>query len=219
MIKNNRNSLIINEIYHSIQGESTHSGRPCIFVRLTYCNIRCTYCDSAYAFEDGREMTIEDILTEVRQYDCRLVEVTGGEPLFQENAPLLLSQLCDAGYEVLLETGGTIDIGPVDSRVQRIVDLKCPSSGMMKKNYWKNLEQLRPKDEIKFVIGTRQDYEWSREIVRKYGLTGKVVVLMSVAFGGLEPVRLCEWILQDHLEVRFQLQAHKYIWSPETKGV
>jgi 7-carboxy-7-deazaguanine synthase len=219
MIKNNPQTLVINEIYQSIQGESTHTGRRCIFIRLTYCNIRCSYCDSAYAFEEGREMTIEDILNEVRRYDCRLVEITGGEPLFQENAPLLMTRLCDAGYEVLLETGGTIDISTVDPRVKRIVDFKCPSSGMVKKNYWNNTEQLRQDDEVKFVIGTRDDYEWSREMIGRHRLAEKATVLMSVVFGKLEPVQLCGWILQDNLDVRFQLQAHKYIWSPETKGV
>jgi 7-carboxy-7-deazaguanine synthase len=219
MIKNNPETLIINEIYQSIQGESTHTGRRCVFVRLTYCNIRCSYCDSAYAFEDGKEMSIADIIAEVGRADCRLVEITGGEPLFQENAPLLMTKLCDAGYEVLLETGGSIDISGVDPRVKRIVDFKCPSSGMVKKNYWKNIEQLRPTDEVKFVVGTRGDFEWSKEIIGRYGLAGNVTVLMSVAYGELEPVRLCEWILQDHLDVRFQLQAHKYIWRPETKGV
>ena len=219
MIKNKPDTLVVNEIYLSIQGESTHTGRPCVFVRLTYCNIRCSYCDSTAAFEEGTEMTIAEILKRVGEYDCRLVEVTGGEPLFQEYCPILLRKLCAAGYEVLLETGGTIPIDRIDPGVTRIVDLKCPSSGMAKKNLWENMGFLRPADEVKFVIGTREDYEWAKEAIRRYDLTAKAGVLMSVVFGKLEPVRLCEWILADRLKVRFQLQAHKYIWSPEAKGV
>jgi 7-carboxy-7-deazaguanine synthase len=211
--------LVINEIFHSIQGESSHAGRPCTFIRLSYCNIRCSYCDTPYAFNDGVEMTIADILERIKTYRCRLVEVTGGEPLFQEGVHTLLTCLCDYGYEVLLETGGTIDIGDVDSRVKRIVDFKCPSSNMMKKNEWKNIDYLRPTDEVKFVIGTREDYDWAKSMISNYGIQSRSPVLMSVVFGVLEPLQLCEWILEDRLDVRFQLQSHKYIWSPETRGV
>ncbi len=219
MIRNNPNTLVINEIFQSIQGESSRTGERCVFVRLAYCNIRCSYCDTTYAFEDGTEMTFDDILDAVKKYQCRLVEITGGEPLFQENVNALMQLLCNAGFEVLLETGGTLDISKVDARVKRIVDFKCPSSQMVKKNYWKNVEYLRPTDEVKFVIGNREDYEWAKGIIEKYAIMNRVPVLMSVVFGELEPVQLCEWILTDRLNVRFQLQAHKYIWNPETRGV
>ena len=153
--KDSGQALVINEIFHSIQGESSHMGRPCVFVRLTYCNIRCTYCDTEYAFYEGKEMSIAEILKTVRVYNCKLVEVTGGEPLVQENVHKLMQQLCDEGFEVLLETGGSLDISKVDSRVKRIVDFKCPSSKMMKKNLWENVRHLRKDDEVKFVIGNR----------------------------------------------------------------
>lgn len=212
-------TLVINEIFFSIQGESSCMGRPCVFVRLTYCNIRCSYCDTAYAFEEGHEMSVDDIVREVARYGCMLVEITGGEPLFQNNVHPLMRRLCDEGYEVLLETGGSLDIGGVDARVKRIVDFKCPSSNMVKKNLWQNTENLRPGDEVKFVIGTREDYEWAKERIAEHGLTRRCPVLMSVVFGKLEPVALAEWILADRLDVRFQLQMHKYIWHPEERGV
>jgi len=211
--------LMINEIFHSIQGESSYMGLPCVFVRLTYCILRCSYCDTEYAFYEGKEMTIDEIIDVVRGYQCKLVEVTGGEPLLQEGVYELMTRLCDEGYEVLLETSGSLDISKIDSRVRRIMDLKCPSSKMMNKNHWKNIDYLTPKDEVKFVIGTREDYEWSREIISNYSLDKKCLVLMSVVFGELEPVQLAGWILQDKLNVRFQLQMHKYIWSPEMRGV
>ncbi len=212
-------TLVINEIFYSIQGESSSAGRPCTFIRLSYCNIRCSYCDTAYAFDEGTEMTISDILERVRAAGCHLVEVTGGEPLFQENVHSLLTLLCNSGYEVLLETGGTLDISAVDPRVKRIVDFKCPSSGMMKKNEWENIGHLRPSDEVKFVVGTREDYEWAKSMIATHRITGRTPVLMSVVYGTLEPVELCRWILEDKLDIRFQLQMHKYIWSPETRGV
>jgi 7-carboxy-7-deazaguanine synthase len=212
-------TLTINEVFHSIQGESIYTGLPCVFVRLTYCNLRCSYCDTEYAFYEGKDMTIDEILDAVAGYQCKLVEVTGGEPLVQDGVFELMTRLCDEGYEVLLETGGSLDISRVDSRVRRIVDLKCPSSKMMSKNYWTNIDHLTPNDQVKFVIGTREDYEWSKEIVSKYCLDKKCPVLMSVVFGELEPVQLAEWILQDKLDVRFQLQMHKYIWTPEMRGV
>lgn len=219
MIQTKANTLIVNEIFHSIQGESTHMGRPCVFIRLTYCNLRCTYCDTAYAFEEGKEMHVDEILGVVRAFGCKLVEVTGGEPLFQDNVHRLLTQLCDDGFEVLLETGGSLDIGRVDPRVKRIVDFKCPSSNMMKKNLWENVNHLKPTDEVKFVIGTREDYEWSKSMIRLREIDKRCSLLMSVVFGVLEPVQLVGWILEDKLSVRFQLQLHKYIWEPDKKGV
>ena len=211
--------LTITEIFHSIQGESSYMGRPCVFVRLTYCNLRCVWCDTEYAFDGGTEMTLDEVLGAVRMYGCRLVEITGGEPLVQEGVYALMTQLCDEGYEVLLETGGSIDISRVDPRVKRIVDIKCPGSGMEKKNYWKNIDYLAPGDEIKFVIADRQDYEWAKDVMNTYELEKNGPVLMSVVFGVLEPIQLAEWILEDKLHVRFQLQMHKYIWDPEMRGV
>ena len=213
------NVLVINEIFYSIQGESSHMGRPCVFVRLTYCNIRCSYCDTEYAFYEGKEMPIDEILETVRRYECKLVEVTGGEPLFQENVHELMKRLCDKGFEVLLETGGSLDMSRVDARVKRIVDFKCPSSKMMKKNLWENVNYMKSGDEIKFVIGNREDYDWAKEMIQKHQIEKRCPVLMSVVFGELEPIQLAEWILEDKLNVRYQLQVHKYIWSPETKGV
>jgi 7-carboxy-7-deazaguanine synthase len=212
-------TLVINEIFFSIQGESSTMGRPCVFIRLTYCNIRCSYCDTEYAFEEGREMAVDDIVQQVATYGCTLVEVTGGEPLFQPNVHPLMRELCDAGYEVLLETGGSLEIGAVDERVKRIVDFKCPSSSMAKKNLWSNAAKLRPTDEVKFVIGTPEDYAWAKERIAEYRLTERCPVLLSVVFGKLEPLALAEWILRDRLNVRFQLQMHKYIWHPEARGV
>jgi 7-carboxy-7-deazaguanine synthase len=211
--------LKINEIYYSIQGESSKAGLPCVFVRLTYCNLRCTYCDTEYAFYEGRDLSFDEIVDEVKKYNCNLVEITGGEPLFQNECYALLNRLCNEGFEVLLETAGNMPIADVDKRVRIIMDLKCPSSGMMKKNLYENISHLKQTDEVKFVIGTREDYEWSKDILQKYNLNKKGSVLFSSVFGQLETVTLVNWILEDKLDVRFQLQLHKYIWQPETKGV
>jgi len=211
--------LVINEIFFSIQGESRHAGRPCVFVRLAFCNLRCSWCDTAYAFHEGLEMNVGEILAKVRSYGCRLVEVTGGEPLAQAGSPELMARLCEEGYEVLLETGGSLDIGPVDHRVKRIVDFKCPMSGMSHKNLWTNAALLRSSDEVKFVIGSREDFEWSVQAIREHGLTEKCPVLMSPVFGVLAPVHLAQWILEAGVGVRLQLQLHKYIWEPEARGV
>ena len=212
--------LKIHEIYYSIQGESTYSGLPCVFVRLTYCNLRCSYCDTEYAFYDGREMSLHDITAEVKKYDCKLVEITGGEPLVQLKECLqLMKELCDLNYEVMLETGGSISIMEVDKRVKIIMDLKCPSSEMMNKNLLENINYLKKTDEVKFVIGTKEDYEWAKGMIIKYNLDNKCIILFSCVFEKLEPSVLVKWILVDRLDVRFQLQIHKYIWHPETKGV
>lgn len=211
--------LKVNEIYFSIQGESTFAGKPCIFIRLTYCNLRCTYCDTEYAFYDGEEMSIEEIMDELKKYNCNLVEVTGGEPLVQKDSIHLMRKLCDEGYEVLLETGGSLPIENVDKRVSIILDLKCPSSNMRGKNLYENLDHLKSIDEVKFVIGTRKDYEWAKEIISKYKINEKCEVLFSVVFDILEPITLTNWILEDKLNVRFQLQMHKFIWKPEERGV
>ncbi len=211
--------LTVNEIFFSIQGESSRMGLPCVFVRLTECNLRCTYCDTEYAFYEGHERSIESIIDEVRSYNCNLVEITGGEPLLQEPVYELMRRLCDLGYEVLLETSGSVLTNRVDSRVRKIIDMKTPSSGMLKHNDYRNLELLTPNDEVKFVIGSRLDYDWSKSVIAEYDLTNKCTVLMSVVFGELMPQALAEWILADRLRVRFQLQMHKYIWSPETRGV
>ena len=202
-----------------MQGESTSAGLPCVFVRLTYCNLRCTYCDTEYAFYEGKEKSIEEIVEEVKKFGCKLVEVTGGEPLFQEESFPLMKRLCDEGFDAMLETGGSLSIENVDERVKIIMDLKCPSSGMLKKNIYENVNYLKSSDELKFVIGNREDYDWAKGIIVKYDLMGKCSILFSVVFGELEPITLVNWILEDKLNVRFQLQMHKYIWHPETKGV
>jgi 7-carboxy-7-deazaguanine synthase len=212
--------LKVNEIFYSIQGEGTSTGLPCVFVRLTYCNLRCTYCDTEYAFYEGKDMTFTEIIDEVKKYDCKLVEITGGEPLVQMDECLtLMKQLCDAGFEVMIETGGSLSIKEIDKRVKIIMDLKCPSSEMGKKNLYENINYLKSSDELKFVIGSREDYDWTLEIIQKYQLLNRCEILFSVVFGKLEPVQLVNWILKDKLNVRFQLQVHKFIWHPETKGV
>lgn len=212
-------SLTVNEIFHSIQGESSHMGRPCVFVRLTSCNLRCSWCDTEYAFHEGRTMSVGAVLDRVRAYGCRLVEITGGEPLAQEGVHELMARLCDEGFEVLLETGGSIDIGGVDPRVRRIVDVKCPGSGMEKRNLPVNIERLRTGDEVKFVIADRADFDWAAAFLREHALDGRCAVLMSPVFGRLEPAELAQWILEERLPVRFQLQMHKYIWEPAARGV
>jgi 7-carboxy-7-deazaguanine synthase len=212
-------ALTINEIFHSIQGESSHAGLPCVFVRLTGCNLRCTWCDTEYAFYEGEKMSIEEIVRTVEAYGCKLVEVTGGEPLAQEGVHELMTMLCDHGYDVLLETSGSISIADVDSRVRRIVDIKCPGSGMVKENLWENIAFLTPRDEVKFVVGNKMDFEWAVEVIQQYQLDKKCPVLMSPVFNDVQPIELAQWILERRINVRFQLQMHKYIWEPETRGV
>lgn len=211
--------LKINEIFYSIQGESSRAGERCVFIRLTGCNLRCTYCDTEYAFYEGTSESIDDIIDAVKRYNCKLVEITGGEPLLQNDSLILMKSLCDAGFDVMLETGGSLSVEKVDNRVKIILDMKCPSSGMEKKNLYANLNWIKPGDEVKFVIGNRADYEWSKKILEEYGVIQKSVVLFAVVFNKLEPVQLAEWILADNLNVRFQLQLHKYIWDPTKRGV
>jgi 7-carboxy-7-deazaguanine synthase len=213
-------TLTVNELYLSIQGESTWVGRPCVFVRLTFCDLRCTYCDTEYAFYEGKKRILGDILEAVATYDCRLVEITGGEPLLQKNVLPLMAMLCDAGYTVLLETSGAHDISKVDARVHRIMDLKTPGSGEVDRNCWSNIDYLTQRDEVKFVMGSREDYEWAREKVQCYDLALRCyAVLFSPIFGRIDPRQIVEWILEDKLNVRFQLQMHKFIWSPMQRGV
>ena len=212
-------SLNITEIFHSIQGESTRAGQPCVFIRLTGCPLRCTWCDTTYAFYGGTMMPMETILAQVRSYDCSLVEVTGGEPLHQPGSLVLLTELCQAGFQVLLETSGACDISQVDTRVSIILDVKCPGSGMMDRMRWDTLTHLSRKDEVKFVLKDRNDYEWARDIIEHYALANRCPVHMSPVHGVLHLQSLAEWILKDRLPVRVQLQLHKFIWDPQTRGV
>ncbi len=209
----------VTELFHSIQGESSFAGRPCTFVRLTGCPLRCTWCDSTYTFSGGVEMTLDEVLAQVRAFGCLLVEVTGGEPLHQPEAFPLIARLCDEGYEVLVETSGAIDIAPLDRRARVILDVKCPGSDMMDRMDWRNLAQLTSRDEAKFVIKDRADYDWALAVLNRYDLTSRCTVLFSPVFGALEPRLLAEWMLADKLPVRFQLQLHKFIWAPDMRGV
>jgi len=211
--------LKVNEIFHSIQGESRHAGRPCAFVRLTWCNLRCVWCDTAYAFEEGAEMTVAAILDRVRATGAPYVLVTGGEPLVQAGVHDLMAELLEAGHEVAIETGGGLDTAPIDPRVMVVLDVKCPGSGMAERNRWENLERLRPTDEVKFVIADRADYDWALAIIRRHALPDRCGVLLSPVHGTLEPRPLAEWMLADRLPARLQVQLHKYIWPPGMRGV
>ncbi len=212
--------LTVNEIYESIQGESTWAGWRCVFVRLAFCDLRCTYCDTTYAFYKGEKRTLDDVRDAVLAYDCPLVEITGGEPLLQKNVLPLMASLCDLGKTVLIETSGAHDISPIDARVHRIMDLKTPGSGECSRNLLSNIGHLTRRDEVKFVIGSREDYEWSRAMVHEHDLTARCgAVLFSTIFGRIEPVEIVNWVVADKLPVRFQLQMHKFIWDPAAKGV
>ena len=212
--------LTVNELFLSIQGESTWAGLPCVFVRLTACDLRCSYCDTAYAFTEGTRRPLDEVLAGALAFDCPLVEVTGGEPLLQPATLPLLSALCDAGRTVLLETSGAHDISHVDPRVHRILDLKTPGSGECARNLWSNLDHLTARDELKCVIGSREDYEWAREQVRTFELPRRVrAVLFSPVFGRIDPKEIVHWLLADKLNVRFQLQLHKIVWDPHLRGV
>ena len=211
--------LKINEIYYSIQGESSYMGKPCIFIRLTYCNLRCSYCDSEYTFHEGKNMLIDEILDRIKEYPCNLVEVTGGEPLFQKNCITLLNKLVEKKYKVLLETSGSLLIKDVPKEVINIIDFKCPSSNMEKKNLWDNTNYLKKRDEVKFVIGDYKDYQWTKQTIRKYNLIAKCSILISPIYKEIEPSKLTKWILKDNLDVRLQIQLHKVIWPEEKRGV
>jgi 7-carboxy-7-deazaguanine synthase len=211
--------LRINEIFHSIQGESTHAGTPCVFVRLTGCNLRCVWCDTAYAFHEGREMSVDEVLDRVEGYGCRMVEVTGGEPLLQPEAIPLMQRLLERGHVVLLETGGSMPIDRVPAGVRRILDVKCPGSGEAERNRWENLDDLRDGDEIKFVLADREDYRWAMGRVEERRLAERWPVLFSPVHGVLDPAELAAWVLADGLPVRVQLQVHKILWPGVTRGV
>jgi 7-carboxy-7-deazaguanine synthase len=212
--------LTVNEIFHSIQGESTHAGRPCVFVRLTACDLRCSWCDTPYAFYEGRKMSLDDVMAAVDAYGCSLVELTGGEPLLQKDVYPLMERLLASGKTVLVETGGHLSVANVPPAVHKIVDVKCPGSGEAHRMDWSNLDRLSPTDEVKFVVRDRTDYEYARAVVSRHELDRKVgAVLFSPVHGVLDPRTLSEWILADRLPVRVQLQVHKYIWDAQTRGV
>jgi 7-carboxy-7-deazaguanine synthase len=211
--------LLVHEIYRSIQGESTFAGLPCVFVRLTACSARCTWCDTPHAFREGTLRTLADVIDRVLALDCPLVELTGGEPLLQSEALDLMTALADAGKTVLLETSGVVSIRGVDSRVHVIMDLKCPDSGECENNVWENLALLKPTDQIKFVIASRVDFDWTVATIRAHSLDRRFVVLLSSVFGHVTPRDLAEWLLDSRLDVRMQLQLHKFIWEPDARGV
>lgn len=212
--------LTIHEIYPSIQGESTHAGRPCVFVRLTACDLRCTWCDTPYAFAGGRKMSIDEVMAEVARHGWRLVEITGGEPLLQSDVQPLMERLIGDGYDVLLETGGHRSIEDVPDEVVTIVDVKCPGSGEADRMRWENLDHLSMHDEVKFVIKDRADFDYARDVVERHRLADRTAaVLFSPVHGVLRPDVLARWILESHVPGRLQIQAHKYIWSPDARGV
>jgi len=212
--------LTINEIFHSIQGESSYAGQPCVFVRLTACDLRCTWCDSPYAFHEGTKRTVDDVVAEVRAFGCPLVEVTGGEPLLQQDVYPLMDRLHDAGLRVLVETGGHRSIGDVPAHVTAVMDVKCPGSGEAAKHDAANFARLRPHDEVKFVVRDRADYDYAAAVIARESLAGKVAAIhLSPVHGVLDPKTLAEWVLADRLPARVQLQVHKYIWDANARGV
>ncbi len=212
--------LTVNEIFHSIQGESTHTGRPCVFVRLTGCDLRCVWCDTPYAFHEGRKLDVDEVVAAVEQYRCDLVEITGGEPLLQEDVYPLMDRLLATGATVLLETGGHVSVARVPAAVVKVVDVKCPGSGECDRNAWDNLSRLTDRDQVKFVIADRVDYEFARDVVRRHTLETRCgTVLFSAVHDLLPPARLAEWMLADRLPVRLQIQLHKHLWGADTRGV
>jgi 7-carboxy-7-deazaguanine synthase len=212
--------VTINEIFYSVQGESSYAGRPCVFVRLTACDLRCSWCDTPYAFQEGAKRSVDDVLAEVDRFDCSLVEVTGGEPLLQEDVYPLFDGLLDRGKQVLLETGGHRSTERVPAQVVTILDVKCPGSGETHRMDWANLERLRPHDEVKFVIRDRADYDFAKEVTQRFDLTARAAAVhFSPVHEVMDLRQLSEWVLRDHLGVRVQVQLHKYIWDPATRGV
>lgn len=212
--------LLIHEIYRSVQGESTFAGLPCVFVRCAVCDLRCEWCDTPHAFNQGERMSRAAVLAKALSFDCPLVEITGGEPLLQPDVLPLMAELCDAGKTVLLETSGAHDVSAADRRVHVIMDLKCPDSGESRRNRWANLDALKPSDEIKFVIASRADWDWAERVVREHRLDERFTCLVSCVFDSVQPVELVEWLLASGLQrVRFQLQMHKYVWDPKARGV
>jgi len=212
--------LTVHELYLSIQGESTYAGEPCVFVRLTACDLRCRWCDTPYAFTGGQKMSVDDVVAEVEKFRCPLVELTGGEPLLQKDVYPLIDALLARGHKVLVETGGHISIDDLPDDVVAIVDVKCPGSGESARMHWPNLDAISKIDEVKFVIADRADYDYAKDVVSRYRLNDRAgAVLFSPVHGELAPSDLARWILDDHLPVRLQIQAHKYIWSPEARGV
>lgn len=211
--------LKVNEIFYSLQGESTFAGLPCLFIRLTGCNLRCRYCDTRYAYEEGSEFIMDQLLNQVSNYRCQMVEITGGEPLLQDEVPDLAKSLINCGKTVLVETNGTLDIGRLPNSVIRIMDLKCPSSNESEKTDWDNIARLKSQDNVKFVIGDRADFDWAITIVEQWSLLHRCHVLFSPVFGVLAPEKLAEWLLETGLPIRFNLQLHKYIWHPNRRGV
>ena len=212
--------LTVNEIFYSIQGESTDAGKPCVFVRLTACDLRCSWCDTAYAFYEGQKRSVDEVVVEVEAFGCRLVEITGGEPLLQDDVFPLMDVLLAKGFSVMLETGGHRSVERVPSPVRKIVDVKCPGSGEAGKNYWQNLETLTPRDEVKFVVQDRNDYDYARDVIERYNLSSRCAgVLLSPVHGVLEPGSLSAWMMADRLPARLQLQLHKLVWPTRTRGV
>lgn len=209
----------INEIFKSIQGETSYAGLPCIFVRITGCNLRCSYCDTMYAYEDGTEITIQSILERITGLKSRIVCVTGGEPLSNKDTPVLIKELLKKNYVVLVETNGSYDIRTVPKKAIKIMDIKCPDSSMSHSMHWQNINYLTKSDEVKFVLNSRRDYDWTKEVIHEYHLSRVTNVLIGTVFSSISPKLVVQWILEDNLDVRFQLQLHKYIWVPETRGV
>ena len=217
--------LRVTEIFHSIQGESTWAGYPCTFIRLTGCPLRCVWCDTEYSFHGGEKVTLDDLMAKVREIGTNVVEITGGEPLIHRNAFVLAQRLVNEGFTVLIETSGAVDVAPLDARVHKIMDLKCPGSGEVERNLWSNLDHLTARDEIKFVIASRADYEWARDVVRTRGLDERKKnlslreILFSPVWDAVDFKELADWILEDHLPVRYQIQLHKIIWGANVHGV
>ncbi len=209
----------INEIFKSIQGETSYAGTPCLFVRTTGCNLRCSWCDTTYAYDEGEDLSIDDIIRTLGKYDCRNVVITGGEPLLQEETPLLAEYLINNGYKVFVETNGSVDISGLHPEIIKILDIKCPGSGMTEHIVWDNLNALTSIDEVKFIVSDYNDYVWAKSVIASRKLPDICTVLMAPVFNRLDPKQIAEWIINDNLDVRLQLQLHKYIWGPDVRGV